>query len=141
MKKKDQILLEQAYEAVLKPDAANTSMRQRSSEEHNIRRIANQIGIKLEGRGYKHLQQGTGIGTEDDGRIDYYGNNEGAVAIKLGSDNSFQGAVFFDSPKAGKILTYNRPRTLEDAEKVVNDAEGMAVSMPIQTIQDLFRHL
>jgi|688.fasta_scaffold977380_2 hypothetical protein len=141
MKKKDQILLEQAYEAILKPDAAGTSMRQRTPDQHNARRIANQIGVKLEGRGYKHLEQGTGHGTHDGGSIHYYGNNESAVVIKYGNDGSFQGAVYFDSPKAGKILTYNGPATLEDARKVVDAAEGVAVGMPIEKLEDLYRHL
>jgi hypothetical protein len=139
MKKKDQILLEQAYEAVLKPDAANTPQRQRTPEEHNTRRVANQIGVKLEGRGYKHLENGTGHQTEDGGTVNYYGNNESAVIIKMGKDGSFQGAVHFDTPKAGKTLVYNHPASLEDATKAVEDVEGVGIGMPIQKLEDLYR--
>lgn len=140
MKKKDQILLEQAYEAVLKPDAAGTYQGERSPEEHNTRRIANQIGVKLEGRGYKHLEQGTSHQAEDGGYVDYYANNEAAVVIKRGKDgSSFEGAVHFDSPKAAKVLTYNAPTSLEDARKVVDDAEGQAVGMPIKDLETLYR--
>ena len=136
MKKKDQILLEQAYETILKPDAAGTSQREKSPEEHNTRRIANQIGVKLEGRGYKNL----GGATMDDGvYMNYYANNEAAVAIMVGDDGSFKGAVHFDSPKAGKLLAYNQPTNLENARKVVDDAMGQAVGMPIQKLEDLYR--
>lgn len=139
MKKKDQILLEQAYEAVLKPDAAGTYQGTRTPEQHNTRRVANQIGVKLEGRGYKHLENGTSHQTEDGGYVDYYANNEAAVVIKRGKDGSFQGAVHFDSPKAGKVLTYNAPTSLEDARKVVDNTMGQAVGMEIQKLEDLYR--
>ena len=139
LKSKDTILLEQAYESVLKPDAAGTSQRERSPEEHNTRRIANQIATKLEGRGYKHLEQGTSHQTEDGGYVDYYANNEAAVVVKRGKDGSFQGAVHFEAPKAAKILTYNAPTSLEDARKVVDDTMGQAVGMEIQKLEDLYR--
>lgn len=141
-KSKDQILLEEAYESVLKPNAgkdpASWQNPKRSPEEHNARRIANQIGVKLEGRGYKKLD-GSGIMSDLDGSgIDYYANNESAVAIELGKDGSFKGAVHFDSPKAGKILNYTTPRSLEDARKEVDNALGQAVGMQIQKIEDLY---
>jgi len=139
LKSKDQILLEQAYESVLKPDAAGTYQGPRTPEQHNTRRVANQIGVKLENRGYKHLEQGTSHQTEDGGYVDYYANNESAVVIKSGKDGSFQGAVHFDSPKAGKVLTYNAPTSLEDARKVVDDTMGQAVGMEIQKLEDLYR--
>lgn len=143
MKKKDQILLEQAYESVLNPDAgkdpASWQNPKKSPEQHNARRVANQIGIKLEGRGYKRLDS-SGIMSDLDGSgIDYYANNEAAVAVEVSKDGNFKGAVHFDSPKAGKILNYNSPRSLEDARKVVDDALGQAVGMPIQKLEDLYR--
>lgn len=143
MKKKDQILLEQAYESVLKPNAgkdpASWQNPKRSPEEHNTRRVVNQMFTKLENRGYKHLEDNTGHGTEDGGRIDYFANSEAAVVIKQDKGGNFQGAVHFEAPKAAKILTYNAPTSLEDARRVVDDALGVAVGMPIEKLEDLYR--